>query len=184
MDAFLLSQAPPKPKRHVEPKFKRKDARGLGEAVKYLGEGYTYISFSSSSSIRDKGAIFLAESFFQDKLTSLLKLTLDSQHITDKGASQIFASLEYNKTLEKIEVQRNSFGSKSMKVLAKSLAVNRTLKWLDLGNNNLGDSSVVELLPGLIANEGIEFLGLSNTRMTHVAGIKLGKRFDGTFQRI
>ena len=160
MDEFLLANADVKPRRVVEPKFKKKVSGNVEEAVHYLNQGYAYIGFSSPPGIRDRGATFIAESFGQQKLSSLIKLSLDSQRITDKGASLLFSSLEVNQTLEKLDIQGNSFGTKSLRVLGEALKVNTTLKWLDLGNNKFGDSGLTELIPGLAQNKGLEFLSL------------------------
>ena len=160
MDEFLLANADVKPRRVVEPKFKKKTASSIEEAIHYLNQGYAYIGFSYPPGIRDRGAAFIGESFGQHKLSSLIKLSLDHQRISDKGASLLFASLEVNQTLEKLDIQSNSFGTKSLRVLGEALKVNVSLRWLDLGNNKFGDNGLNELISGLAQNKGLEFLSL------------------------
>jgi Ran GTPase-activating protein (RanGAP) involved in mRNA processing and transport len=75
---------------------------------------------------------------------------------------QLFETLNFNTSIERLYLGANALTSKSMIGLSKMLENNSTLKGLFLSVNDIGDEGIEYLSKGLMKNNTLEELGLGS----------------------
>ena len=91
---------------------------------------------------------------------------LDASNVTDRGAQAIASILEYNSTLEELNLSSNSASDTGSTHLAQALRHNSTLRRLNLSGNSFSDAGLRALLQFIYHNSTLEELNLSNNSIS------------------
>ena len=110
------------------------------------------------------------------KCESLREFTLVSSNATSSEAVSIFTSLQYNTSLEKLNLSENIHYAESDSeamgcAIERMLTVNRTLKELNLSYCGLDDAVANHIAAGLVMNTSLESLNLSGNSMNYSTGV-------------
>lgn len=101
---------------------------------------------------------------------SIIKLWLDRNAITNKGANDIGDALKSNTSIQYLNMSANQMTFEGAMAIFRGLKVNRSLITLLLNNNSLiSDAAVAEqrhLWIGLQFNKSLQTLSLADNRMT------------------
>ena len=109
------------------------------------------------NSITDDGVLSLAETINE---SSLERLNLNGNQIGD-AASSLFKHLASNETMTTLELNSNNISDKGATELASSLLDNETLLAVDLGENKVTNRGANDLLKVLRVNDTLEELELA-----------------------
>ena len=109
---------------------------------------------------------------------SVRKVILCSNNISSTGAERVFRSLEYNTSLEELDLSENSQladGDSEAVGCAteRMLKVNRTLKALNLSGCNVTDSIVKHILTALMKNTSLVTLDMSSPKLSGSCAVSL-----------
>ena len=116
----------------------------------------------SGNSISDDGAVALAKALHHN--STLKRLDLDKNSISDDGTVALAEALHHNSTLKRLRLSNNSISDDGAVALAQALCHNSTLKVLRLsGNNNIGKKGTHQLIESLAVNKSISYLHLPST---------------------
>lgn len=108
------------------------------------------------------------------------ELSLNSNNITQRGASILAEGLRRNKTLISLKLNGNQLSDKGVTALAKSLeTANQTLETLDLGSNDITDQGAISLGGMLKTNTTLINLDLSMNRLGERGVRHLVNALDG-----
>lgn len=108
------------------------------------------------------------------------ELSLNSNNITQRGASILADGLRKNKTLLSLKLNGNQVSDKGVSAIAKTLeAANQTLETLDLGSNDITDQGAIYLGEMLKTNTTLTNLDLSMNRLGERGVRHLVSALDG-----
>jgi Ran GTPase-activating protein (RanGAP) involved in mRNA processing and transport len=94
------------------------------------------------------------------------ELSLNSNNITQRGASILADGLRKNNTLISLKLNGNQMSDKGVFAIAKALeTANKTLETLDLGSNDITDQGAIYLAEMLKTNTALTNLDLSINRI-------------------
>ena len=110
--------------------------------------------------------------------TTLKRLYLYNNKISDEGAKLLANALKKNNTLEGLDLSENNIGDDGARCIAEVLAVNKTLQWIHLGNNNIGDKGAESIATSLVVNRGIGEIYLNDNNI----GDKGAKKLQDTLE--
>jgi Ran GTPase-activating protein (RanGAP) involved in mRNA processing and transport len=118
-----------------------------------------------------RNQITLADGRFTTALTSntsLLKINLPDNNISDEGVRHLAGSLKVNNTLRCINLSENHISKAGAKFLAEALMVNKMLENLYLNSNKIGDEGVRSLAMALQVNSTLKLIDLSGCQISKV----------------
>lgn len=98
--------------------------------------------------------------------TTLVELSLKSNHIGDVVCHFIGIALKVNSTLKKLDLEDNKIGSDGAQALANALETNTTLTELRLGKNQIGDLGAEHIAHAISRNTVVKHISLSDNRIT------------------
>ena len=90
-----------------------------------------------NNKISDEGATALAQAL--EGNTTLQRLDLDNNQISDEGATALADAMKGNTTLQILNLHKNQISDEGATALAQALEGNTTLLGLNLGNNQISD---------------------------------------------
>jgi Ran GTPase-activating protein (RanGAP) involved in mRNA processing and transport len=98
-----------------------------------------------------------------------LKASLTDLNVSDcsgdaAGIATLMKRIEKNKTLLKLDLQRNSFFTDGSRLIASALAVNKKLVWLNLDYCNLTSEGLTFLCDALKVNKSLEVLSVAGNQ--------------------
>jgi hypothetical protein len=130
--------------------------------------------FLYNNRLGDKGVRSIAFELSINNST-LKKLHLGFNDITDDGAQHLAQMLKTNRTLTHLWLEQNHIGDRGIQFLAGILARhNWSLKCLSLFSNKLvSDSSVTALVDMLRLNQSLQKLDISDCNLTEIGEVKL-----------
>jgi Ran GTPase-activating protein (RanGAP) involved in mRNA processing and transport len=109
----------------------------------------------SGNSVLDEGASFLAETLRLQTLQSLTHLCLFECGISDDGLMALMLALEENETLEKLDLEENTFSARGYLALASSLPSIKGLRQIDFSCSTSDPSVVSAMLEGFRENTSL-----------------------------
>ena len=118
----------------------------------------------SNNSISDDGAAVISNSLKMN--TSLQELKLKHNKITDKGTHLIFEAIKMTSTLQKFDMHANKISDYGAAAISDSLKVNRSLQELDIGDNNITDEGVKLIFEAIKVNTTIQKLLLYSSKIS------------------
>jgi Ran GTPase-activating protein (RanGAP) involved in mRNA processing and transport len=121
-----------------------------------------------------KNRITLADGRFTTALasnTSLQKISLPDNNISDEGVRRLAGSLKVNNTLRCIDLSGNLISKVGAKFLAEALMVNKLLEDMNLRTNSIGAKGVLSLATALKVNKTLKSIDLSGNQISKV-GVK------------
>ncbi len=118
----------------------------------------------NSNNITQRGASILADGL--RKNNTLISLKLNGNQVSDKGAFAVAQVLEVtNKTLETLDLGSNDIADQGVIYLGEMLRKNTTLLNLDLSMNRIGERGVRHLVGALDGdNKGLKKLNLRSNK--------------------
>jgi Ran GTPase-activating protein (RanGAP) involved in mRNA processing and transport len=118
----------------------------------------------NSNNITQRGASILADGLRQNN--TLISLKLNGNQVSDKGTFAIAKALEdSNKTLETLDLGSNDITDQGTIYFAEMLKINTTLTNLDLSMNRIGERGVRHLVGALDGdNKGLKRLSLRTNK--------------------
>ncbi|KAL9988300.1 hypothetical protein ACROYT_G002732 [Oculina patagonica] len=127
---------------------------------------FTRSNLLEQNSVEDSGVVelhfALVKALRSTSGTQLTRLDLHFNKISSSGATVLADALQFNYTLERLDLGFNKLIDCSGAVaLAKALRTNRSLTHLDLRGDNIGDSGATEFTETLNFNYTLTFLDLS-----------------------
>ena len=108
----------------------------------------------SDNMLGDSGAMALARGLKQVSRGSMQKLDLNSNSISEDGATAFAMMLRFNKSLSELNLSFNNIGDQGAVAIAAALQINTTLRCLSLRRNGIGNTGVqkiAEYLPRMSA---------------------------------
>ena len=123
--------------------------------------------------ITNKGAKNLSKAIRVN--TTLQKLDLSHNKISDDGAAAISDSLEINKSLQELNLLMNTIANEGAKKIAKAIQVNKALQKLDLSYNNISDDGAAAISDSLRINTSLQELNLASSDITNKGAKKIAK---------
>lgn len=190
-----LTKLPPLPRRNNLRTLVISDCHlGLPELCDMLKYSYSLHTLNLSRNLFDDQACTVLAEFLRTD-TQLRELYLHHNQITQQGAMELFASLQYNNTkldtlnlesnhitlnnnynvpempnLKMLILASNPLGVPGMQALTGMLTNKRsTLKWLDLSETEVGDQGVALLAQALAVNCTLEHVMLSGNGLSDEA---------------
>ena len=89
------------------------------------------------------------------------ELAMYSNNITDRGVATLVEVLKENRTLQLLNIGRNSIGKGGATTLAEMLKENRTLQQLNVSSNSIGDGGAIAIAEMLKENRTLQQLEVS-----------------------
>eukprot|EP01080_Neovahlkampfia_damariscottae_P003858 gene3858-7018_t len=103
--------------------------------------------------------------------SSLQKLYLENNKITDSGLSVLMDELKTNPNLKYLSLKSNRISYKGADLISKMLVKNHFLETFDLGNNSIGDKGATYIFDSLRFNNTLQELKIHKNEITNL-GIK------------
>ena len=145
---------------------------GIEDYINEIKEGLqmnTILISLTLCNVTNNGAITIAEAIQVN--TTLQKLNISNNSISDDGAAAIIYSLQFNNSLQELKMSRNKITSEGVKKISEVIQVNTTLKHLDLSINKIVDDGADFISDGLKSNISLQELNISHNYITN-KGIK------------
>ena len=118
----------------------------------------------SSNNITDEGAKKLAEAIQVN--TTLQELNMSSNKITDEGAKQLGKAIEVNRTLQELNISSNKITDEGAKQLGKAIEVNRTLQELNISKNWISKEGVMRIVEACTINRTLHKLVCTHNNLS------------------
>merc|ERR1712218_4459 len=126
--------------------------------------------------------------------STVKKLKLSQNNITDLGANALAEAIKQNSSLTKLNLKRNSIENNGAEKIGKALKKNRTLtkisingtipikkfrdghtKFLDLSNQRYKDSDAIIIASMIVGNSTLTKLNLKNNYIGDIGMLKISK---------
>eukprot|EP01080_Neovahlkampfia_damariscottae_P009270 gene9270-1357_t len=135
------------------------------------------LTFEKDQNIGDRGAYVLGIALKGN--TTLKRLKIGYNHITDYGISKIFQALFENESLEEFNVEGNQISvNEYAEKIGTFLSINKTLKILNLQSNKLSDEVGLSIANSMEKNNSIEMIYLSNNKFSDECGVQFAKSLE------
>ena len=125
-----------------------------------------------ASNLQTMGAIQIAQAL--QKISSLTKLYINDNHITEAAADDIAAAISCN-AIQVLDVSNNNLKATGVKKLAKSLQNVYTLTNLYMSNNNITDSAADDIAVAISCNPHLKEFDIGENKLEGRGAIKLAK---------
>ena len=103
--------------------------------------------------------------------TTLQKLDMSNNSISDHGAAAISDSLKINVSLQELNLGWNNITTEGAKKIAEAIQVTKTLQTLNLLSNNISDDGTAAISDSLKINVSLQELNLAYNKIT-TEGVK------------
>ena len=124
------------------------------------------------------GIIKIAKSL--EHISTLKKLYINSNNITDEAADDIATALFCNRQLQELDVSDNSFQTVGIIKIAKALQHTSTLKKLNISNNNITYKAADNIAAALSINVQLQELDIGKTALQAKGLIVIAKALQST----
>ena len=95
------------------------------------------------------------------KTSTLIRLNISKNNITDKAASDIAAAISFNTQLQELDISDNDFQTTGVKVISKALQGISTLTKLNISSNNITDKAAEDIAAAISCNTLLQELDIS-----------------------
>ena len=126
----------------------------------------------SKCNLQSRGAIKIAKAL--QNISTLTKLYINNNHITDKVADDIGTILSCNTQLQELDISNNWFQAMGITKITKGLQKISTLKRLYICNNISGEA-VDDIAAAISTNTRLQEINLSNNDFQSTGAIKIAK---------
>ena len=100
------------------------------------------------------------------KISTLKKLDISGNKISDDGAIQLSKCLSTKGSLIELDLSKNKISCKGVSAIAKAMHMNTTVQKLDVSNNEISDDCTVALSKCLKTNTALIDLDVSNNSIS------------------
>ena len=118
----------------------------------------------SSNNITDEGAKRLAEAIKVNR--KLQKLNTSSNKITDEGAKRLAEAIQVSTTLQELNISSNKITDEGAKRLAEAIGVNRTLQELNISKNCISKEGVMKIVEACTINRTLHKLVCTHNNLS------------------
>ena len=93
--------------------------------------------------------------------SSLCKLKLSKNNITDEGAKIFAEAIQVNTILQELDICKNEITDEGAKVFAEAIQINTTLQSLNISQNKITDEGAKKLAEAIVINKTLQELNIS-----------------------
>jgi hypothetical protein len=150
-------------------------------ALQQVANGAATLDLSHYSiRVPDTGMLTLA-TLLKQPSSRLSTVSLSSSDISPQGAATLWAALQDNKSITKLDMTNNTkMGDEGAKSMASALTSNGTLRWLDAENCGILATGGTAIADALRQNRGLESLHLSDNALTDACATRLAETLTVT----
>uniref|UniRef100_A0A673M3N6 NACHT domain-containing protein n=1 Tax=Sinocyclocheilus rhinocerous TaxID=307959 RepID=A0A673M3N6_9TELE len=117
----------------------------------------------------EEGITILAQGF--SRLTSLRRLSLSDNNVTDQAGEKLLAALSHCRVLQKLQLSKNQLGQASAAKLAQVVPLLPQLSELNLSENQFGQQGSMSLCEGLMSMKALKILHLTSIGSSDLVGV-------------
>ena len=107
--------------------------------------------------------------------STLCKLNLSSNKITDEGAKKLAEAIQVNVTLQKLNLCGNEIADEGAKGLGEAIQINMTLQKLNISSNRITDEGAKGLSEAIQVNMSLQEINISSNKITDEGAKKLAE---------
>ena len=93
--------------------------------------------------------------------SSLCKLNLSKNNITDEGAKVLAETIQVNTILQELNICKNEITDEGAKIFAEAIQINTTLQNLNMSQNKITDEGAKRLAEAIVINKTLQELNIS-----------------------
>ena len=112
--------------------------------------------------------------------TTLQKLDMSNNSISDHGAAAISDSLKINVSLQELDLAGNKITTEGAKKIVEAIQVTKILQKLNLCNNNISDDGAAAISDSLKINVSLQELNLAGNKITTEGAKKIAEAIQVT----
>ena len=112
--------------------------------------------------------------------TTLQKLDMSNNSISDHGAAAISDSLKINVSLQELDLAGNKITTEGAKEIAEAIQVTKTLQTLNLSSNNISDDGAAAISDSLKINVSLQELDLTWNNIKNEGAKKIAEAIQVT----
>ena len=98
--------------------------------------------------------------------SSLCKLNLSKNNITDDGAKLLAEAIQVNTILQELNICKNEITDEGAKMFAEAIGINTTLQNLNMSQNKITDKGAKRLAEAIVINKTLQELNISKNWMS------------------
>ena len=147
---------------------------GIEDYVNEIKEGLqmnTILISLTLCNVTNNGAITIAEAIQMN--TTLQKLNISNNSISDDGAAAISDGLKNNNSLQELNISRNEITNEGAQYIAEAIQVNTTLEKINVSCNAISDDGAVAIIYSLQFNTSLQELNMSRNKITSEGAEKI-----------
>ena len=118
--------------------------------------------------------------------TTLVKLDISCNSLSDEGATAISECLKVNNILKELNISNNEITSEGAMTIAEALQLNTTLVKLDISQNMLSDKGALSIIDCLKGNCILQELNIAQNRITSNGAMEIAEaiRINTTLMKL
>ena len=116
-----------------------------------------------SNNLQTSGIVSIAKSLH--KISSLTKLCIDQNSITDEAADDIAFAMSCNAKLQELNLGGNDFQTSGIIKITKSLQKSSSLTSLSIDYNNVTDEAADDIVAAISCNMNLQELSLCGNNL-------------------
>ena len=114
----------------------------------------------SDYNLQVTGAIMISK--ILQRTSTLIKLNISKNKITDKAAGDITAAISCNTQLQELDISDNDFQATGVKIISKTLQSISTLTKLNISKNKITDKAANDIAAAISCNTQLQELDISD----------------------